>query len=77
VSPTEALVGMVALWEAMFDEDHRCTCLSMRPAEIVAPGILRITHLEEPPTSECAYCAAKKVLEDGRLAMDEKLIGRG
>ena len=63
----EALAGMVALWEATFDAEHRCRCVARegQRGEIMS-------MLDRP----CAYCSAQAVLEQGRLMLDATPIGR-
>lgn len=79
----EALVGMIALWERMFDPEHRCFCRDAQYGPVaqgtIEKGVFTRTGppvmVDSPPTV-CAYCTAKKALDHGRLAMDEQLVGR-
>ena len=73
----DALVGLVALWEAVFDEEHRCVCKDRTAfADRQVPLLDAIALAAAPPTSKCAYCVARETLDSGRLAMDAQLVGR-
>jgi len=65
----EGLAGMIALWEATFDEEHRCRCQGF-----AGPGRGQLVSLLDRP---CAYCAAVAALDQGRLQLDETIVGRG
>ncbi len=72
----EALIGMVALWEHIFDAERRCMCNVDDPKLSMRESILKQARNPDEYT-KCAYCVAKELLDRNRLAMGESVVGRG